>query len=56
MKIILEALKFCKENDLYDKHINIALGVNKTPLTLREGLKQLKMKNKRIETWHRKGK
>ena len=44
MKIILEALEFCKENKLYDKHINIALGSNKVPLTNREGLNQLRMK------------
>ena len=45
MKIILEALEFCKENKLYDKHINIALGVNKLPMSIREGLNQLKLKN-----------
>ena len=44
MKTILEALEFCKENKLYDKHINIALGSNKVPLTLKEGLNQLRMK------------
>ena len=56
MKQILDALEFCKENNLFDKHINIALGINKTPLTLREGLNQLKMKNKRIKTWQNKEK
>ena len=45
MKIILEALEFCKENKLYDKHINIALGINKVPLNIREGLNQLKLEN-----------
>ena len=45
MKIILEALEFCKENKLYDKHINIALGMNKLPMSIREGLNQLKLKN-----------
>tara|TARA_R100001509_G_scaffold151569_1_gene111093 strand:+ start:236 stop:391 length:156 start_codon:yes stop_codon:yes gene_type:complete len=45
MKIILEALEFCKENKLYDKHINIALGMNKLPLSIKEGLNQLKLKN-----------
>lgn len=44
MKTILEALEFCKDNKLYDKHINIALGSNKVPLTIREGLNQLRMK------------
>ena len=44
MKTILEALEFCKENKLYDKHINIALGSNKVPMTFREGLNQLRMK------------
>tara|TARA_R100001460_G_scaffold125_2_gene504 strand:+ start:3500 stop:3637 length:138 start_codon:yes stop_codon:yes gene_type:complete len=44
MKIILEALAFCKEHKLYDKNINIALGKNKVPLTIKEGLQQLKYK------------
>ena len=43
MKTIFEALEFCKENKLYDKHINIALGINKVPMTIREGLNQLRM-------------
>ena len=43
MKTILEGLEFCKENKIYDKHINIALGINKVPMTIREGLNQLKM-------------
>ena len=42
MKTILEALEFCKEHKLYDKHINIALGKNKIPMSIREGLEQLK--------------
>ena len=46
MKIILEALEFCKENKLYDRHINIALGVNKVPMSIREGLYQIKIHNK----------
>lgn len=37
MKIILEALEFCKENKLYDKHINIAIGKNKLAQTFKEG-------------------
>ena len=45
MKTILEALEFCKENKIYDKHINIALGINKVPMTIREGLNQLRMQN-----------
>lgn len=45
MKIILEALEFCRDNKLYDKHINIALGINKIPMSIREGLNQLKFKN-----------
>jgi hypothetical protein len=44
MKTILEALEFCKENNLYDVHINIALGINKVPLTIKEGFNQLRMK------------
>ena len=44
MKTILEALEFCKENKLYDKHIKIALGQNKIPMTIKEGIQQIKMK------------
>jgi hypothetical protein len=44
VKIILEALEFCKENKIYDRNINIALGINKVPMTIREGLNQLRMK------------
>lgn len=43
MKNLIEILKFCRENKLYDKHINIALGINKVPMTIKEGLEQLKM-------------
>lgn len=45
MKLIIEALEFCKENKLYDKHINIALGKNKIPMSIKEGLNQLKFKD-----------
>ena len=45
MKTILEGLTFCKENKLYNKHIKIALGLNKVPLTFKEGFNQLKIKN-----------
>tara|TARA_R110000787_G_scaffold104964_1_gene212387 strand:- start:3233 stop:3376 length:144 start_codon:yes stop_codon:yes gene_type:complete len=45
MKTILEALEFCKENKIYDENINIALGINKVPMTIREGLNQLRMQN-----------
>ena len=44
MKTILEALEFCKENNLYSEHINIALGINKVPMTIKEGFNQLRMK------------
>ena len=44
MKTILEALEFCKEHKLFDKHINIALGKNKIPMSIREGLEQLKFR------------
>jgi len=44
MKTILEALELCKEHKLYDKHINIALGINKIPMTIKEGINQLRMK------------
>ena len=45
MKTILEALEFCKDNKLYDEHIRIALGINKVPMTIKEGLNQLRMRN-----------
>jgi len=44
MRIILEALAFCKEHKLFDKNINIALGKNKVPMTIKEGLEQLRFK------------
>tara|TARA_Y100000385_G_scaffold279399_1_gene329015 strand:+ start:338 stop:475 length:138 start_codon:yes stop_codon:yes gene_type:complete len=44
VKTILEALAFCKEHKLYDKNINIALGKNKVPMTIKEGLEQLRFK------------
>jgi len=44
VKTIIEALEFCKENKLYDKYIKIALGVNKVPMTIKEGFNQLRMK------------
>ena len=44
MKTILEALEFCKANKLYDKHINIALGINKVPMTIKEGLQQIRFR------------
>lgn len=44
MKTILEALEFCKNNKLYDKHINIALGINKVPMTIKEGMQQIRLK------------
>tara|TARA_B100000768_G_scaffold105742_1_gene98203 strand:+ start:198 stop:335 length:138 start_codon:yes stop_codon:yes gene_type:complete len=44
MKTILEALEFCKANKLYDKHINIALGINKVPMTIKEGMQQIRFR------------
>ncbi len=44
MKTILEALKFCKENKLYDEHIRIALGLNKAPESFRELLNYLRLR------------
>jgi hypothetical protein len=44
VKTILEALEFCKENKLYDKHIIIALGINKVPMTIKEGMQQIRLK------------
>ena len=43
MKTILEALELCKEHKLYDKHINIALGINKIPMTIKEVINKLRM-------------
>jgi hypothetical protein len=45
MKTILEALEFCKDNKLYDKHINIALGINKAPESFKEVFNYLRLKN-----------
>ena len=51
MKTIIDALEFCKQNELYDKHICIALGINQLPKSIKDGLNKIKMKNKRIELW-----
>mgnify|MGYP003629058836 CR=1 FL=1 len=37
MKKLIEALEFIKEVGIYDKNIIIALGINKLPLTIKEG-------------------
>jgi len=44
LKTILEALEFCKENKLYDKHIKIALGINKVPMTIKEAFNQIRLR------------
>jgi hypothetical protein len=44
MKTILEGLEFCKNNKLYVKNINIALGINKVPMTIKEALNQFRIK------------
>jgi hypothetical protein len=44
MKTILEGLEFCKNNKLYGKNINIALGINKVPMTIKEALNQFRIK------------
>tara|TARA_R100001198_G_C5130911_1_gene149194 strand:+ start:291 stop:425 length:135 start_codon:yes stop_codon:yes gene_type:complete len=44
MKTIIEALEFCKANKLYDKHIRIALGLNKVPTTFKEAFNQIRLK------------
>jgi hypothetical protein len=44
MKTILEGLTFCKENKLYDKHINIALGINKAPESFKDVFNYLRLK------------
>lgn len=45
MKTILDGLKFCKDNKIYTHKIKIALGINKIPLTFKEGFNQLRIKN-----------
>jgi len=44
MKTILEALELCKEHKLYDKHINIALGINKAPESFKDVFNYLRFK------------
>lgn len=44
MKDLIEALQFCKENNIFDKHINIALGRNLYVQTFEEGAIQKKIK------------
>jgi len=44
MKTILEALELCKEHKLYDKHINIALGINKAPESFKDVFNYLRLK------------
>jgi len=44
MKELIEALEFCKENNIYDKNINIALGKNLYAQTFEEGAIQKKIK------------
>ena len=44
IKTLLEGLELCKEHKIYDENIIIALGKNKVPMTIKEGLKQLKFK------------
>ena len=52
MKLILEALEFCKENNIYGKYINIALGKNKFVETFEECELQNKMKEYSDEANH----
>jgi len=47
IKVLIDGLEFCKENKLYDKHINIALGINKVPMSIREGLKLQKLRHEK---------
>jgi hypothetical protein len=42
IKFIVETLKFCKENNLRGKNIDIALGKYKTPETFKELTKHFK--------------
>jgi len=53
MKELLDGLEFCKENNIYDTHINIALGINKVALSFREGFNQIKMENEKSNSWSR---
>tara|TARA_R100000742_G_C4242714_1_gene62127 strand:+ start:54 stop:209 length:156 start_codon:yes stop_codon:yes gene_type:complete len=44
MKELIEALEFCKEHNIYDKYINIALGKNLYAQTWEEGAIQIKIR------------
>ena len=44
MKELIEALEFCKEHNIYDKNINIALGRNLYVQTFEEAAIQNKIK------------
>ncbi len=44
MKDILDGLEFCKENNIFDKNINIALGLNLYVQTFEEAALQNKIK------------
>ena len=44
IKVLLEGLEFCKEHKIYDKNIIIALGKNKVPMTIKEGMQQIRLK------------
>jgi len=46
MKTLIEALEFIKEVGIYDKNIIIALGINKLPLTIKEGFYVKKLEDK----------
>ena len=37
IKVLLEGLEFCKDNYVFDKYINIAIGRNKLAQTFKEG-------------------
>jgi hypothetical protein len=44
MKDLIEALQFCKENNIFDTNINIALGLNLYVQTFEEAAIQNKIK------------
>jgi len=44
MKDILDGLEFCKENNIFDTNINIALGLNLYVQTFEEAALQNKIK------------
>ncbi len=45
IKVLIEGLEFCKDNYVFDKYINIAIGRNKLAQTFKEGEIQRNIKD-----------